>query len=174
MGKVLTDVEIADLLSKQKPLPRGWRARLRLIQRRGDAHRRRDMPIEAATGERFVIKCRQRNSNPLDFSIVLVYLDDASNEYRLLRCNGRHESEHTNQLEKWEGAADHTFLMRFHVHRATQRYQEAGFDIDHFADPTDAYSDYDAALEHFVRMSGCTDPDGEPDGPLLGMMGDAQ
>ena len=158
MSQVLTDSEIAELTARPKQLPIRWRTRLNLRQRNGDAHRRRDLPL-GNDAESFVIKCRQSAINPLDFSIVLVYLDKAKNLYRLLRCNGKHPSQHTNRWERQQGQNGHTFGPCFHIHQATQRYQEADLEIDGFAQPTEAYSDYDSALDYFVRISGCVDPE---------------
>ena len=39
----------------------------------------------------------------------------------------------------------------FHIHRATQRYQEFGFDEDAYAEVTDKYSDLPSALNSFVK-----------------------
>lgn len=165
MSKIISDSEIEALLTKVKPLPKGWRGRLSITglrARPGEAHKRRDLALNAESGECFAIKCRQGVHNPLDFSVVLVYLDSAGNEYRLLRCNGWHESQHTNHLEKCNGATGHTFGPSFHIHRATQRYQEAGRDIDGFAEGTTAYSDYESALEWFVSLTGCVDSGAGP------------
>lgn len=121
-------------------------------------------------GQVFVIKCRQSTENPLDFSIILVWRDENGNEYRLLRCNGPHPSCHTNRWEKRKGIEGHTFGPCFHIHRATQRYQESDFEIDGFAEPTEVYSDYERAISHLVTLAGFVDPDPPraPDPMLFG------
>ena len=155
---VLTDSQIEELIHRAKPLPEGWRKRLRLRQHKGEAHKRAELQIDSNT-EVFVIKCRQNSNNPLDFSIILVYKGKTGCEYRLLRCNGKHPSQHTHRWERDYGREGATFGPSFHVHRATERYQEAGLDIDGFAEPTDAYSDYFTGLEHFAQAGCFVDPE---------------
>jgi len=161
MGLILTDTEIERLITLRKPLPKGWRRRLQLRRRRSEAQTRCQLSAPA-DGNDFVIKCRQSTENPLDFSVILVWRDNSGNEYRLLRCNGPHPSDHTNRWEKVQGKTDHTFGPCFHIHKATQRYQEAGLKIDGYAQPTDSYSDCHAALLHLVGACGFIDP--EPPG----------
>ena len=170
MARILTDAEITELLAKEKNLPSGWRARLKLKEKPGAVQLGRELEIEARSGESFIIRCRKNKLNPLDFSVMLFYAD-GGNEYRLLRCNGKPPSGHTNCVEKLAGDPNYAFGMEFHVHCATQRYQEADRRIDGFAVPTQEYSDYATALEYFMKRTRCIDPDGEPEGPLLGMMG---
>jgi len=55
----------------------------------------------------------------LDFSIILAYCPEASNQlFRLRRYNGK-SHEHTNTIE-----ADKFY--NYHIHTATERYQELG------------------------------------------------
>jgi hypothetical protein len=163
MSSIITDSEIAKILSRPKQLPKGWRSRLMNMRRRKDDHQKRS-EIEVPDDDGvIIIKCRQNTLSLSDFSVILVYVDKEGNEYRLMRCNGKHPSRHTNLWEKQQGHKDHTFDVCFHVHRATQRYQEADLEIDGFAEPTDAYSDYNGALEHLVGIYGFIDP--EPPAP---------
>jgi len=165
MVKILKDSEINRLFQIPKPLPKGWRTRLNLRESKLGSHKKRDLPISMDTLT-FTIKCRQNAQNPFDFSIILCYQDGENNEYRLLRCNGKHPSAHTNKLERQAGDADHTFDTCFHVHQATERYQEPGYKIDGYAERTDGYNDYETALEHFVKRCGFVDPDPpEPETP---------
>ena len=59
--------------------------------------------------------------------------------FRLRRQNGR-SHEHTNQIE------DETFYD-FHIHIATERYQELGAREDAYARPTDRYGALRDALD---------------------------
>jgi hypothetical protein len=158
MSRILTDSEIGELVKKPKRLPKGWRSRLRLVQRADGAQKRRALELKE-NKDLFIINCRQSALNPFDFSIILLYRDEKGNKFRLLRCNGKHPSWHSNRWEKGQGLADYKFAPCFHIHRATQRCQEADMDIDGYAEPTGAYSNYDAALEHFVTICGCIDPE---------------
>ena len=90
----------------------------------------------------------------MDFSIILTFRDNVGEEFNLCRYNGRHPSQHTNKLEKAEGLPNCWFRNVFHIHRATQRYQENYFAIDGYAEVTDNYSSFDTALHVFVRSNG--------------------
>jgi len=69
----------------------------------------------------------------------------------LIRCNGKHSSKHTNKWEKDKGQQDNTFGPAFHIHRATERYQESGYPIDGYATVTSAYYDFNTAFNHFIN-----------------------
>lgn len=63
--------------------------------------------------------------------------------FRLRRYNGK-SHEHTNHLEG-ESFYD------FHIHSATERYQVIGTREDAFAEPTDRYGDFRAALRCLIQ-----------------------
>ena len=90
---------------------------------------------------------RQAIVNPLDFSIILAVSPANSNQrFRLRRYNGKH-GEHTNRIE------GNTFYD-FHIHFATERYQERGFKEDHYAEPTDKFYDFNSALKCMIYDCG--------------------
>jgi hypothetical protein len=66
--------------------------------------------------------------------------------FRLQRHNGK-SHEHTNQIE------GNTFYD-FHIHLATERYQEIGMREDAFAKPTDGYADFHTALLYMFENCG--------------------
>ena len=75
----------------------------------------------------------------LIFRVILVYRPPTSNLiFRLRRYNGK-SHEHTNTLE------GNTFYD-FHIHQATQRYQDIGGREDAFAEPTDRFADFQQAI----------------------------
>lgn len=168
MDKILTDSEIDRLFQIPKPLPKGWRTRLNLRDAKDRSHKKRDLPIRIE-GMTFTIKCRQSAENPIDFSVILHFQDEGNNECILFRCNGKHPSAHTNKLERLAGEKDHTFEPCFHTHQATERYQQPGYRIDGYAEPTGEYTDYETALEYFVKRCGFVDPEPpEPEPPEPG------
>ena len=141
MAVTYSDREIASLLQESKPLPDNWRRRLRLRPRRG--HDERDLEFTGGAGSAFRLILRQSKINPLDFSIVLgVRVPQTNRLFRLRRCNGK-SHEHTNQIE------NKTFYD-FHVHMATERYQRVGAREDHYAEPTDRYSDFRGAMNCMI------------------------
>ncbi len=163
--RVLTDAEIAELLADEKRLPADWQQKLRLKQKAGQAFRQRQMDIESVGGRRFELIVRTNTLNPLDFSVILAYMEANTNHrYLLIRHNGKHPSDHTNKIEHRQGLDGNRFRDRFHIHRATERYQIAGLSIEGYAEPTAAYDSVESALAFMVRSYGFRTPD---EGPSL-------
>lgn len=131
------DDEISQLIIEPKHLPSDWRNMLNLRPKRG--HREQQLDLTGENGSQFRIILRQSNINPLDFSIILALRMPQSNRlFRLRRYNGK-SHQHTNHIE------GNTFYD-FHIHTATERYQDVGGREDSFAEPTDRYNDLFGAL----------------------------
>ena len=95
-------------------------------------------------GSEFQIIVRQSIINALDFSIILAYsIPKSSVLFRLRRYNGR-SHEHTNRVEG-------ITFYDFHIHTATERYQEAGYTEEHYAEPTDRYADLSGAIQCLIQ-----------------------
>jgi hypothetical protein len=169
--RVLSDMEIETLLAERKALPDNWDSRLALRDKARQMHRQREFELRGDNGNDFRIVLRQNLLNQLDFSIILTFVDKDRTEYRLVRFNGRHPSQHTNKFEKRKGLSNFAFRNRFHIHRATERYQMEGLEIDGYAEVTDRYDSFDSALTTFVTSNGIVAPGGRPDEPLLGNTG---
>lgn len=152
MSTVYSDREILALLEEQKPFPHDYRTRILLKDKRG--HREQELDIEGANGNRFRLILRQSNFNTLDFSIIVAVCPlDTNQSFRLRRYNGK-SHEHTNHIER------NTFYD-FHIHTATERYQELGTWEDAFAEPTASYSDYHGALLYMTSECGFEAPPGD-------------
>ena len=137
MPVIYPDQDIESLVQEVKPAPADWHRRVRLRPKRG--HDERHLDLAGMTGNEFRLILRQSRINPLDFSVVLaVRVPRSSQIFRLRRYNGR-SHEHTNQIERM------TFYD-FHIHFATERYQELGAREDAYAEPTDRYCDFRGAL----------------------------
>jgi hypothetical protein len=67
----------------------------------------------------------------------------------LRRYNGKHT--HSNILENDRFHA-------FHIHVATERYQRAGFDEDHFAERTTRHYDLKSAIDRLLTDCGFAPP----------------
>ena len=144
MATLLADHEINALIQETKPLPEDWRRRFSLKPKHG--HRERELNITGAHGSRFSIILRESIPNPLGFSVILAYFPTTENRvFRLRRYNGK-DHAHTNTLER------QTFYD-FHIHLATERYQNSGLREDAFAVPTDRFADFDGALR--CMMEDC-------------------
>jgi hypothetical protein len=91
----------------------------------------------------FRLIIRQNSKNRNDFSVILACLPpNSSTFFRLRRYNGK-SHEHTNKLEQER-------FYDFHIHTATERYQEEGQREDGYAEPTDRYHDLDGAINCMI------------------------
>ncbi len=160
MAVHLSDTDIAALIAEAKPVDADWRTRLRPKEKRG--HTEGHIDAAGSQGNDFVIMVRQSTRNALAFSAILaVKLKNSNVVFRLRRYNGK-AHEHTNAIE-----GDRFY--DFHVHMATQRYQEQGAREDGYAEPTDRFSDLDAALK--CLASDCNLVASITPAPLLGWGG---
>ena len=141
MSRTYSDQEIKSLMEERKSLPVDWRDRIRLRPKRGHEEQHLELTGDAASEFRLIL--RQNKINPLDFSIILAVRVPQSNRlFRLRRYNGK-SHEHTNQIEA-------VTFYDFHIHSATERYQEIGMREDAYAEPTDRYGDFHSALRCLI------------------------
>jgi hypothetical protein len=156
----LPDKEIEDLVGVPKPLPPDYRSRLRTRARPySSQHEEAQIEIGLQDTGTFRIILRKNRINPLDFSVILGYVPpERIKVFRLRRYNGVHR--HTNKLES-------NSFRDFHIHYATQRYQEAGWDIDAYAESTDRYDTVDGALETLLDDCNFIRPEREKLQPKL-------
>lgn len=153
--RIISDTEIAALLAERKPLPSNWQSRLKPRPKADMKFTHRECTVTGDNGNHFRIILRQNLLNVLDFSIILTWVDADGWEYRLIRFNGKHPSQHTNKWEHYRNAmGTNRFRNTFHVHQATERYQLDGYEIDGFAVVTTEYGSFDTALDLFVRRNG--------------------
>ena len=138
MPVTYTEGQIDMLVQEGKLLPANWRDRTRMKAKRGHDEQHLDLTGEAGTGFRLIF--RQNQINSLDFSVILAVLVPQSTQvFRLRRYNGR-SHQHTNAIENER-------FYDFHIHLATERYQEIGAREDAYARPTDRYGDFQGALD---------------------------
>lgn len=134
----LTDTEIADLVATPKPLPIGSELGEPRTTRRG--HREAFRNAETPRGF-FQIRVRQNPQNPFDFSAILLYRLPGTNVFfRLRRYNGN-SHDHTNAIE------GNVIEDQFHIHYATERYQERDLREDGYAEATSRFGDLSTAID---------------------------
>lgn len=144
-----SDSEIARMLEERKPLPGKYHLRVQLREKRG--HKEGELDVVGENGTQYRLILRQSDFNILDFSIILAVIPSKSNQlFRLRGYNGKH-GEHTNKIE------GETFY-NFHIHEATERYQESGMKEDAFAKVTDRYADFHGALRCMIEDCGFETP----------------
>ena len=151
MVDIFSDQDIQRLIKEKKPLPKDYKAKIQVRPKRG--HKERELDIEGEDGNDFRLILRQSTINPLDFSIILIYRPPQSNIlFRLRRYNGR-SHEHTNTIE------GNTFYD-YHIHQATERYQQIGAREDTYAEPTNRFSDFYQAISCMINDCGFEIPSG--------------
>lgn len=131
---VLTDKQISEYIREEKSLPNEFKPKFKVKNNQNIF----ETDIQGQAGNIFRIIIRQNQINPLNFSVIFgVVLDGKL--FRLKRYNGD-SHEHTNKIEGNE-------IEGFHIHTATQRYQERGFQPEGFAESSKKYSDWQNALK---------------------------
>ena len=157
MAIIFTDQEIAGLIQEPKPLPSDYQVKIQIRPKRG--HKERELDLKGSSGSEFRLVLRQSLINPFDFSVILIYRPSISNQlFRLRRYNGK-SHEHTNPIEG-------KMFYDFHIHQATQRYQEIGAREDTFAEPSDRFADLQQAIKCLFTDCGFQMPY-DPQGKLF-------
>jgi hypothetical protein len=137
MAVTFTDIEIADFIQEKKSFPKI--SHIKLKEKSG--HKEHELEILGESGNRYMMILRENKINLLDFSVILGFCPPQTNIVFLLRRYNGRSHEHSNPLERTESFYD------FHIHEATERYQEAGFRAEHYALPTDRYKNLRDAIE---------------------------
>ena len=158
MAAMYSDADIKRLLDERKPLPKDFNSIIRLRDKRG--HKEQELEFHGVNDNQFRLILRQSNFNPLDFSVILAYCPaERTQLFRLCRYNGK-SHEHTNTIEA-------NMFYDFHIHMATERYQELGGREDAYAEPSGRYSDFPSAINCLVSDCGLELPK-DPQQKLLG------
>ncbi|ABD41396.1 conserved hypothetical protein [Methanospirillum hungatei JF-1] len=138
MTVVLTDEEIKSLIGEEKRIPPDFFPTFHLVRKGG--HREGKKDLSGSQGNHFRVIVRQGCFNHLDFSIGLLYFPKNSNKAFILKKYNGKSHQHTNKIEK------ETFYD-FHIHTATERYQEEGIDCeDGYAIVSDRYCEITGAM----------------------------
>jgi hypothetical protein len=158
MAIQFNDAAITRLISESKPLPLDYRERIRIKPKRG--HSERELDVRGTGSSEFRLILRQSQFNPLDFSVILAYRPPGLSQlFRLRRYNGK-SHQHTNTLEG-------ITFYNFHIHTATERYQDSGLREDSFAEPTDRFVDFQSAIRCMLTDCGFDVPS-DPQRELFG------
>lgn len=138
----MTDAEIDQLLKMPKTVKNpGARSKK---QKGSDQI---NYEVVSDSGEQFRLIKRQNLRVEDDFSCGLLYVKENGETVMLARYNG---SSHVHRNPLGDAPDSH---MQCHIHRATERYIAAGRKAEHFAEPTDRYSDVEGAFS--AILSDC-------------------
>lgn len=142
----LTETEIAAHVADVKELPSNFL--VRALPKAKRSHKESELTVMGQSGAEYRLIFRLANINALDFSAILaVRLLNSNRLFRLRRYNGR-SHEHTNRIER-------VTFFDFHIHYATERYQDIGLAEDAYAEPTDRFADFNSAVQCLVDDCGC-------------------
>lgn len=144
MSIFLSDLEIQELKEEPKIVNQHFNDFFNNLKQR-EGHKESDYSIIRMDGSQFRIKIRQSTENILDFSAILAFIPKNSNSWFILtRYNGK-SHEHKNKLEKEPKFYD------YHIHIATERYQNIGAKVEHYAKQTNRYSDIKNAFTCLIQ-----------------------
>jgi hypothetical protein len=146
LGKKLvrfTDLEITDLINEPKKAPTDIFDKLaKMRHKRG--HSELNLDISAESGNQYRLIIRQNKIYTLDFSVIIALIPLKTNQvFRLRRYNGK-SHQHRNIIEKTSP------FYNFHIHMATERYQELGMAEDAYAEQCELYHDTETALRCLI------------------------
>lgn len=157
---VLIDAEIERLIALEKSV---INPRAKKLEKRGSEQV--NYEAEAATGEKFRVYVRQNMRIPEGFSCGLLYLAPSGEPVTLTRYNGS-DHEHANPLD-----GGGPMPAACHIHKATERYMQAGRKAEHFAEATARYSNLEGALRALIldcNIKGLSD--NSPESPQLPLL----
>lgn len=157
---VLIDAEIERLIALEKSV---INPRAKKLEKRGSEQI--NYEAEAATGEKFRVYVRQNMRIPEGFSCGLLYLAPSGEPVTLTRYNGS-DHEHANPLD-----GGGPMPAACHIHKATERYMQAGRKAEHFAEATARYSNLEGALRALIldcNIKGLSD--NSPESPQLPLL----
>ena len=131
-----TDQQIAALIKERKVLPDNWRIQL---------DKNDSLYIIGESGNRFRIITNLNKKYPTDFSVILAVINPKTGAvFRIRRYNGMPKRSHNNKIEKQK-------IYGYHIHSATERYQERGYDEEAYAEKTDRYNNLKGALHCLIQ-----------------------
>lgn len=143
--EIIPDCVIEELLLEGKPLPTNYITRLKTRLKKKMKFEGRELEILGDQGELFEIRLRKSTIDPMDFSVILRYYHEPEQKWKILsRYNGK-SHPHSNPLERERSFRD------YHIHKATERYQESGYRIEHYAERTTKYNSFEEAIFEFLK-----------------------
>jgi hypothetical protein len=146
------DGEIAELIAEEKPISLSAFNDLYQLPKVKGQHKEQEIsiPRDEATFFKVIIRCSRQN--PFDFSVIVGLGQQNSNQiFKIRRYNGKHQ--HRNRLEG-------EVFYGFHIHQATERYQDVGLKEETFATETDKFSDLSGAIKLCITECNIIPPVG--------------
>lgn len=124
------------------------------------SHTQRNYKVLGQDGQEYTLYARQSKLVVDDFSCGLLWLMPSGETITLVRYNGS-SHYHPNHLE------DNELDFSCHIHRATERYIQAGKKPEGYAEETHRYSTLNGALHCLITDCKINGLKTEPDQPDL-------
>ncbi len=145
----LTNKEIDDLVNEPKPVGMSTNEFMQKMKRksgRAASFLQNSHAFQRQHGEgEWLLYARINEDNLLDFSCGLGFIPKARNKVFILRRFNGKSHQHTNKLDGHESFYD------FHIHQATEKYQNSSYADEHYAERTDRYTRLEQALDCLLQ-----------------------
>ncbi|MDD3673475.1 MAG: hypothetical protein PHG70_08160 [Synergistaceae bacterium] len=143
----MTDAELQKLIDTPKKM--STKGLKKLLERKVEnAYKRSDIELSSETEHSFYLRIRESLDDPTDYSAILSVKLKSGETFNLVRCNGSSHS-HKNRIEK-------TKLFGTHIHVATERYIEMGYQSEAFAEESAEYNNINEAIECLMKITNIT------------------
>lgn len=149
MPAYLSEILITNLLAEPKPMVDEQRL-LADLKPVGNQQRKASIRVRGDHGSVFDLHVRQSALDPYDYSVVLLVIRGGHGT--ILRRHNGTSHPHLNHLE----GTRVDFVP--HVHTATERYQDAGFNAEHYAEVTEDFADLAGALQSMLSAAAFRPP----------------
>lgn len=144
---VLTDAELQKLIDTPKKM--STKGLKKLLERKEEnAYKRSDIELSSEVKHSFYLRIRESLDDPTDYSAILSIKLKTGETFNLVRCNGSSHN-HKNRIEK-------NNLYGTHIHVATERYIENGYQPEAFAEESAEYNNINEAIEYLMKITYIT------------------
>lgn len=143
---MLGDIEINNLISEEKQIDvetiRHAHDDKNFRNRQSHSFKKWEHEFHTGNNNVFRIVINRNKRYESNFSVILQYVDRNKKIYNLRRYNGVHGC-HKNIIEKNK-------VVGFHIHIATERYQQKNLQLEGYAEATDRYTDWKGAFKQML------------------------
>ncbi len=143
--RILTDSEIQLFIDDVKPITSRDVKQIKPKTLDKRQHMEYMQEVLSMSGRKYSIRVRLNSINKNDFSVIFGYYDAGTKTWYVLRRYNGNSHRHTNIIERTK------IVRAFHIHKATERYQATGLNIDGYAESTEAYSNWRDALSLMLK-----------------------
>jgi len=137
---ILKEIEAEQIIAAKKHIHKGLKEPFKLTSKNGHLRASVDLMCQQY---KLSMRLRKAEDDELDFSILLVYIDEKGREYIIRRYNGDH-GKHTNPISG-------EVISGPHVHIITEECQRTRHKAEGQARATSEYKTFRQAINIFMR-----------------------